>query len=755
MPSRRTALVLLLALIVTVSLTAGLLKASTVQSQDVNVYINGVQTLFPDQLPYIDDNNRTMVPVRFCSLALGATVEWNSQTKQVIITRPESGTDSDRQVTLTIDSTEMLIAGESARQMDTAAVLRNGRTMVPLRFISEFFAAEVVWDSPSRSVHVFTRGQTPEEQDEIIQQAAAAGAELPRVNSAENLQRLLNEYNQDYNRLRAGDILRKSSVAAQEQAAAPAPAADASSDQVDYSGTNIQVQGVDESDIVKTDGEYLYQVKDDEVIIVKAYPSSELKVMARIPVKERPREMYIDHNRLILIQNPAVYRDYPLPEPMESSAKRLMPSIYPPARSETMVTIFDTTDKTRAVKADEYGIPGNYVSSRKIGENIYIISSEPVYQVFEPLYSINGREYTQTYDRIRYFPDMQLNSYVHIAQVQLRSGGSRFALESFLGSSGNVYCSRDNLYIAASHYRPTYYRQGYLQDGVSTVIYKFALGNGVRYANRGQVPGTVLNQFSMDEYEGYFRIATTRSGGGTAEQGNAAYILNAGMKQVSAIEDIAPGERIYSARFMGPRAYLVTFKQVDPLFVIDMNPLSPKILGKLKIPGFSNYLHPYGDHYLIGLGSEVENIGKSTVTTGLKLSLFDVADVNNPIEVSKVVIGSSGTRSEATSNHKAFMMHQDVIAFPVTVYEGSGGYGSFAFQGAYVFNVSPQGFTQQGRISHLGEQDYLKAGDYWGGSNLEIQRVLFIEGNLYTLSQSMIKVNQNGTLAELNRLVTD
>ena len=242
----------------------------------------------------------------------------------------------------------MLIAGESARQMDTAAVLRNGRTMVPLRFISEFFAAEVVWDSPSRSVHVFTRGQTPEEQDEIIQQAAAAGAELPRVNSAENLQRLLNEYNQDYNRLRAGDILRKSSVAAQEQAAAPAPAADASSDQVDYSGTNIQVQGVDESDIVKTDGEYLYQVKDDEVIIVKALSQQRIEGDGPDSCERAPparctstttassSSKTLRYIVIILCRNP-----------WKAAQKRLMPSIYPPARSETMVTIFDTTDKTR------------------------------------------------------------------------------------------------------------------------------------------------------------------------------------------------------------------------------------------------------------------------------------------------------------------------------------------------------------------------------------------------------------------------
>ena len=152
------------------------------------------------------------------------------------------------------------------------------------------------------------------------------------------------------------------------------------------------------------------------------------------------------------------------------------------------------------------------------------------------------------------------NSYVHIAHA-IEIGRQPICPGKLPGVERHVYCSRI-IFMCGFPLSPL--PQGYLQDGVSTVIYKFALGNGVRYATRGQVPGTVLNQFSMDEYEGYFRIATTRSGGGTAEQGNAVYILNAGMKQVSAIEDIAPGERIYSARFMGPRAYLVTFKQVDP-----------------------------------------------------------------------------------------------------------------------------------------------------------------------------------------------
>lgn len=751
MSARYKGVAIILCLLLSVFVAAGLLTASTVQAQDVNVYINGVQTLFPDQLPYIDENDRTMVPVRFCSLALGASVDWDAHNSQVTITRPADGETPARQAALVINSTEMLISGESPRQMDTAAVLKNGRTMVPLRFISEFFAAQVVWNDTSRAVHVFTLGQTPEEQAAIIQAASAAGADLPRVNSAQNLQRLIDEYGNSGYSVRLESM--KSARPAQEQVADSAP--NQLSGANDYSGTNVQVQGVDESDIVKTDGEYLYQVKDHEVIIVKAYPASQLQVSARIPLLQHPREMYIDHNRLILIQDGTARYDYPYPVPMESSAKRIMPPVYPVNQNRTLVTVFDTSNKANPTKADEFGTPGTYLSSRKIGSSIYVITNEYVYQPFEPVYTINGQEKTKHYDQIRYFPDMQLNSYVNIAQIQMSTAGNKFDLETFLGSSGNVFCSPNNLYIAASHYRPSYYREGSMRDTESTVVYKFGLGDGVRYVNRGLVPGTVLNQFSMDEYEGHFRIATTSQQWDTIRSANAIYILNANMRQTGAIQDIAPGERIYSARFMGPRAYLVTFRQIDPLFVIDMNPTEPKILGKLKIPGFSNYLHPYGDHYLIGLGSEVEEVGKATQTTGLKLSLFDVADVNHPVEVCKTVIGTSGTRSEATNNHKAFMMYDNILAFPVTVYEGSGGYGSFAFQGAYVYNVSAQGFNLQGRITHLDQQDYLKAGDYWGGSNREIQRVVYLGGNLYTLSEGMIKANQNGTLTELNRIITD
>lgn len=749
-----------LSLLLVLSVFAGmnLLKASALQPGDVNVYIDGVQTFFPDQLPYIDENGRTMVPVRFCSLALGASVSWDDGLQQTTIFRPATDVTPARQVTLNVGSKELSISDQTPLEMDTAAVLSNGRTMVPLRFISEFFAAQVVWDAPSRAVHVFTQGQTRAEQAAIIQKTAFAGSDLPCINSAENLQRLLDEYTL------AGPIhylrLSKDIATVTEDAASvpAAPQAELSSNakgmqNKSFSSTNIQVTGVDESDIVKTDGEYLYQVKTKEVIIVKACPPEEMTVVARLPIQERPREMYIDHNRLVIIQNEIGY--HPGPVPQDTSSKRIVPDIYPQTTFRTLVTVFDTSDKKNPRKLDEYATPGSCLSSRKIGGDIYIVSTEGVYQPFEPVYSINNQEHTKTYDKIRYFPDMQLNSYMHLAKVKLDSAGNHFSLETFLGSGNNIYCSQDNLYIVATHYNPGYYREDSLPYGESTVIYKFALGEKAAYKNRGLVPGRILNQFSMDEYDGNFRIATTREGWNANGAGNAVYILNPRLKQIGAVENIAPGEQIYSVRFMGPKAYLVTFEQVDPLFVIDMNPSDPKILGKLKIPGFSNYLHPYKDNYLIGLGSEVEQTGKMTSITGIKLSLFNVADVSNPVEVDKVVIGVGGTSSPAADNHKAFMLFKDTLAFPATVYEGKSNHGSFAFQGAYVYNVSEQGFTLKGRITHLDEQDYLKAGDYWGGSNREIERIVCINDNLYTLSESMIKANQRDNLGELKRLTTD
>jgi uncharacterized secreted protein with C-terminal beta-propeller domain len=246
------------------------------------------------------------------------------------------------------------------------------------------------------------------------------------------------------------------------------------------------------------------------------------------------------------------------------------------------------------------------------------------------------------------------------------------------------------------------------------------------------------------------------------------------MKIGGKIEDIAPGEKIYSVRFMGDRGYMVTFKTVDPLFVIDLkNPRDPKILGALKIPGYSDYLHPYDENHIIGFGKDAievahkDNNGNVVGTTayylGMKVAIFDVTDVTKPIEEFKTTIGDRGTDSDLLHNHKAllFSREKNLLAFPVTVTavqkqpDGTTvpEYGKFTFQGAYIYNIDlVNGFKLKGTISHISDEEYLKSGDYWYGSNKNIQRIMYMDNVLYTISNNKLMAHDMNSLNKLGEL---
>jgi uncharacterized secreted protein with C-terminal beta-propeller domain len=277
----------------------------------------------------------------------------------------------------------------------------------------------------------------------------------------------------------------------------------------------------------------------------------------------------------------------------------------------------------------------------------------------------------------------------------------------------------------------------------------------------------------MDENGDYFRIATTsgfvsRNGGGTS---NNLYVLNSTLGVAGRLEGLAPGEDIYSARFMGGRCYLVTFKKIDPLFVIDLeDPENPRVLGKLKIPGYSDYLHPYDENTLIGIGKETVEAeeGNFAWYQGVKISLFDVSDVSDPKELAKYEIGDRGTDSPALHDHKAFLfsLSRNLLVIPVLETEidssdyGSqvpdNAYGDYVYQGAYVFHLSPkEGIQLRGRVTHIEDpQTFLKSG-YWFESDLSVERSLYIDDTLYTISGGMIKMNGLGDLSEIGRVDLD
>jgi uncharacterized secreted protein with C-terminal beta-propeller domain len=263
----------------------------------------------------------------------------------------------------------------------------------------------------------------------------------------------------------------------------------------------------------------------------------------------------------------------------------------------------------------------------------------------------------------------------------------------------------------------------------------------------------------MDEYDNHFRVATNWQ---KESQTNNVYVLNMSMAIVGRLEGLAKNENLHSVRFMGEKVYLVTFKMVDPLFVIDVSqPTNPKVLGELKIPGYSEYLHPYDETHLIGVGKETveSEQGDFAWYQGLKLSLFDVSNVNNPAQLAKYVIGDRGTDSLALTEPKAFLFNQAkrLLVIPVNLAiienkesqtESSRAYGSEVWQGAYVFDVTLNGgFVLKGTVTHVNETT-----PYWQGQDHWITRSLFIGNTLYTVSDAEVKLNSLTNLAEIAKV---
>jgi len=294
-----------------------------------------------------------------------------------------------------------------------------------------------------------------------------------------------------------------------------------------------------------------------------------------------------------------------------------------------------------------------------------------------------------------------------------------------------------------------------------TIIHKISIDEDkIEYVAKGSVPGRLLNQFSMDQSGDRFRVATTTEYY-TQYQGmvraNAVYVLDEQLNIVGGLDQIAPDESIFSARFIGDRLYLVTFQQIDPFFVIDLSTDTPKILGELKIPGFSNYLHPYDKEHIIGIGRDTKEIGEGRVQQlGIKIALFNVADINNPKVTDDVIIGDSSTYSEALNNHKAFFFDKTrgVLSIPISGdAESLNGISSskmFApdynrWNGFYVFDLdSSDGFNLKGTVTH--SADDLR---YYGMGNA---RTFYIDDVLYTASDRYLKMNFFNNLEEINSI---
>jgi len=441
-----------------------------------------------------------------------------------------------------------------------------------------------------------------------------------------------------------------------------------------------------------------------------------------------------------------------------------MPSIAYYTSPKTYIKVYDVSDRENPRLQRELSADGQYVSSRMIGDYAYVVINEPVYgEDDEPslprIYSGGSEKEIPATDIYCCNVSDYYYMYTTIMAINTQNDDQKATYATMLlGASSNLYVSLDNIYLTLPVWG------GYVGDFQKTSVHRIHIaGNNMTYVASGEFPGMVLNQFSMDEYDGYFRVATTTREGTSR---NHIYILDMALNITGSLEDLAPGETIYSARFMGERGYLVTFKQVDPLFVIDLkDPYGPEVLGYLKVTGYSDYLHPYDETHIIGIGKETTDAGEFAWYQGVKISLFDVTDVNNPREISKVEIGDRGTDSPVLWDHKAFLFDKsrNLLVMPILVAEvdqseypegvPSWAYGEPVWQGAYAFNVSlDQGIQLKGRITHIEDPVDLEQDYYWSYSPLSVERSLYIGDVLYTISDAKIKMNNLENLDYINEV---
>lgn len=546
-----------------------------------------------------------------------------------------------------------------------------------------------------------------------------------------------------------------------------------------HSETNTQVAGVDEADIIKTNGKYIYYISNNILHVVNAIPASNMEEIKTIDLSSNgtwkykdATELYIDDSYITVIGTETRLVDDNIGE--DDIIENRINWYHRTTETLTTINIYKI-DNYKLVRTFE--ISGNYISSRKIDNNIVLISNKYIYSDYGILPICKDSSVSKEYkdipaNEICYFKDFEDCNYMIISTIDLKNIDEKANVQTFFGASTEIYMNKDSLYVAKICYDyssgfSVIDTNGFFRDisysyTNTTKIHKFDIKGGkVQYCATGVVPGSLLNQFSMDEYNGYFRITTTDNSN-FEESTNNLYVLDSNMNIVGKLENLAKGEKIYSTRFMGTKCYMVTYKTVDPLFVIDIsNPTSPRVLGELKIPGYSKYLHPIGENYLIGFGED--SIEKSYMdwngeqrvtayTNGLKLAIFDVSDFNNPKEIHSIKIGGRGSYSELLYNHKALLYDEErgIFAFPATICKEAGTYdngvpmyGKTEFAGVLVYNLSVEdGISLRGKINHNNGKVYYH----------DIERVLYIGDVLYTASPNMIKANNINTIEEVGRV---
>ena len=544
----------------------------------------------------------------------------------------------------------------------------------------------------------------------------------------------------------------------------------------DYSKTNVQVEGVDEADITKTDGNYIYSISGSNVFITNATDPNNIKLEGLITSINIPEDLMLYQDKLVIVYYQEESVDY------DSYSSRTY--------INTIVSIYDIKDKGNPKLLKEVNLPEPYYTTRCIDGRLFVFSSGYLRTKDDQVIRTYQEDKTQKeipLNKIKYLKESPTNTQTLIAEVDLNNI-TNVDISSYLIDISNAYISENNIYLLNDYYN---YRDNLKfkdifgwkgifgiintdsNNGYETEIVKFNINaqKGISYQTSTKLEGETINQYSLDENNKNLRVAMH------SDSGTRVVVLDKNLKTIGETENVAEGEEMYASRFIGDKAYLVTYKNTDPLFVIDLSDShNPKVLGELKIPGYSTYLHPYDETHLIGIGMDTEEeverdtdgsvLWTSARITGMKMSLFDVSDIYNPKQIATTKIGDSSTVSAVLTNSKAllFSKEKNLLAIPVNHYEEEFSSDSskeideeiedfiynskdYISEGYFVYNIDlDKGFELKGTITHN------KTTSRTYGIESKLLRGLYIKDDLYTVSEDEIQVHSISDLTEKSRL---
>lgn len=493
-----------------------------------------------------------------------------------------------------------------------------------------------------------------------------------------------------------------------------------------YGTTNTQEQDVDEGDLIKTDGKYLYVTRrNNSVVSIVDIQDNKLEKISQIEIKADAdiQEIYLNGKTLIIVGTAYDFKQDETKENTTSGSRVYYGADIAYGIGNLFVKVYDISNVKEPKLVTEYSQQGQYKNSRMIGTKLYCVSTYYVNVARDdykdyciPETTINGVCEPVPAGCISVIEDSKSSTYAVITTLDISTDKAPES-EAILGNCDNLYASSQGMFLSENDWSE--------KAEEFTKIYRFEYTEtGIEYKCMGKVPGYIKNQFAMS-YDGeHFKIATTKNNANVDGDAmwmsidgrtNNLYVLNNQMQIVGKVEDLAKGETIQSVRYIGNTAYVVTFRQTDPLFVIDLSdPANPTVKGELKITGFSEYLHPITDTLLVGVGQD----GTESGTNGdCKISLFDVSDPNKPFEASKVTVsnGSANVHSPVAYNHKCFVkLSENEFAVPFTLYRlvyQNNEYANYAF---YIRYKIDNGTVKEVARYNLTEQCDILGGTYVG-----------------------------------------